>query len=287
MIFKLEQISQAVAETLVRASTSFRPDQLERYKLALQEEQNQQACWVMERIVENAEIGEQKRLPICDDTGIPHVFLEIGDEAALPAGFFTAIDDGIAAGLRALPGRPMAVKGDDVQRITQSAGLYDRSDRLLPAPLQMRRLPGDQIKLTILMLGGGPEIRGKTQRVFHQHSLDVVLKEMVAWALEGAAKLGCLPCALFFGIGRTNVEAASLALEAMKDCNFLEQSEIEHRITDAVNQSNIGPLGIGGKTTALGTFVKVGQQRASGVRVVSLRVGCCIDPRKATYVWKE
>jgi fumarate hydratase subunit alpha len=287
VFFKPEQISQVVAETLVKASTSFRPDQLERYRLAFQQEQNPQARWVIEKIVENAEVGQQKRLPMCDDTGIPHVFLEIGDEAVLPAGFFAAIDDGIAAGLRALPGRPMAVKGDDVQRITQSAGLYDRSDRLLPAPLQMRRLPGDQIKLTILMLGGGPEIRGKTQRVFHQHTLDVVLNEMVAWALDGAAKLGCLPCVLFFGIGRTNVEAASLALEAMKDCNFLQQSEIEQRITEAVNQSKIGPLGIGGQTTALATFVKVGPQRASGVRVVSLRVGCCIDPRKATYVWEE
>jgi len=73
----------------------------------------------------------------------------------------------------------------------------------------------------------------------------------------------------------------------MKDGDLLEQSDLEQYITDEVNKSNVGPLGVGGSTTALGTFIKVGPQRASGVRVVSLRVGCCFDPRKATYQWSS
>ena len=55
-------------------------------------------------------------------------------------------------------------------------------------------------------------------------------------------------------------------------------------ITKAINKQNIGPLGLGGKTTALSTFIKVGPQRASGVRIVNLRIGCCYDPRKMTVV---
>ena len=282
-----EQISQAVAETLVKASTSFRPDQIMQYHAAIAREQEARAIWVLERTIENAKVAERRRLPLCDDTGIPHVFLEVGDQVALPIGFFAAVEDGIAEGLRILPGRPMAVKGDDIERITQSAGLYDESGKLAMAPIQIRRIVGDQIRLTVLMLGGGPEIRGKTQRVFHKHNLDAVLGEMIEWAVDGAAKLGCLPCVLFFGVGRTNVEAASLALEAMKDADLTKQSEIECRITEGMNKTNIGPLALGGKTTALATFVKVGPQRASGVRVVSLRVGCSIDPRKATYVWSS
>lgn len=281
----IEDISSNVASTLIKASISFREDQTDVYKKAIEAEEDSKAKWVLNNILENAKTGTIRKLPLCDDTGIPHVFLEIGDEAELPVGFFAAIDDGIAQGLRDLPGRPMAVKGNDTQRITQEQGLYDDSGMLLPAPLQLRRLPGKQVKLTVLMYGGGPEIRGKTQRVFHKHSIEIVKREMIDWALEGAKLLGCLPCVLAFGIGRSNLEAASLSLEAMKDGNFKIQSRLEQEITDEVNKSNIGPLGIGGRTTVLGTFVKVGPQRASGVRIISLRVGCCFDPRKATYIW--
>jgi len=276
-----------VANTLIKASVSFRTDQIKRYEAALEAENNMQAKWVLTNILENAKVGDEQKLPLCDDTGIPHVFLEIGDEVSLPAGFLKAVDQGIAQGLQKLPGRPMAVKGNDVERLTQEAGLYGDPEKLIPAPIQVRRVPGEQVKLTVLMLGGGPEIRGKTMRVFHKHSFEVISNEMISWAKEGATFLGCQPCVLAFGIGRTNVEAASLALEAMKDGDLLEQSDLEQYITDEVNKSNVGPLGVGGSTTALGTFIKVGPQRASGVRVVSLRVGCCFDPRKATYQWSS
>ncbi|KJS88379.1 MAG: fumarate hydratase [Peptococcaceae bacterium BICA1-8] len=280
-----DKIIGNVANTLIKASVSFRTDQIKRYEAALEAETNMQAKWVLTNILENAKVGDEQKLPLCDDTGIPHVFLEIGDGVSLPAGFLKAVDQGIAQGLQKLPGRPMAVRGNDVERLTQEAGLYSDPEKLIPAPIQVRRLPGEKVKLTVLMLGGGPEIRGKTMRVFHKHSLEVISNEMISWAKEGATLLGCQPCVLAFGIGRTNVEAASLALEAMKDGDLLEQSNLEQYLTDEVNKSNVGPLGVGGSTTALGTFIKVGPQRASGVRVVSLRVGCCFDPRKATYQW--
>lgn len=180
----------------------------------------------------------------------------------------------------------MGVKGDDIQRMVQSGGLYDTPDGVLPAPPQVRTVPGSVVRVTILMLGGGPEIRGKTQPVFHRHSIDVMINEMVAWAKEGAFKLGCTPATLAFGVGRTQVEAASLSLEAMRDANFDRQTPLEERITVAVNESGTGPLGLGGPATVLGTFIKVGPQRASGIRVVSLRVGCCFDPRRATVAMK-
>ncbi|KKM09838.1 fumarate hydratase [Clostridiales bacterium PH28_bin88] len=279
------QVVEAVQETLIEASTCWRADQMQKYAEALAREKSEQARWVLETMIENFRVAAHRKLPLCDDTGIPHVFAEIGDGAQLPPGFFAAVEEGVVLGLRRLPGRPMAVLGDEVQRITQSAGLAEDPGALAPAPIQIRRVPGDRVKLTVLMLGGGPEIRGKTMRVFHQHSLEVVLAEMVRWAREGTAKLGCLPCVLAFGVGRTNLEAASLTLEAMKDGDCTVQSPLEQRITGAVNRSGIGPLGLGGQTTALATFVKVGPQRASGVRIISLRVGCCFDPRRASVVF--
>ncbi|MEA4846597.1 MAG: fumarate hydratase [Clostridiaceae bacterium] len=278
-------IVSKTAEALIRASTTFRPDQIEAYERAVKNEDNIHAKWVLESILENAAIAKDRILPLCDDTGIPHVFLEIGDECIVPAGFLAAIEEGIAKGLKELPGRPMAVLGDDKQRISQSEGLSNDPSGLAMAPIQIRRTSGNKMVLTVLMLGGGPEIRGKTQRVFHKHSVDAVLDEMIVWAKDGVQKLGCLPCVLGFGIGRTNVEAASLALEAMKNGNILVQSEMEKRVTEAVNKEGYGALGLGGKNSVLATFIKVGHQRASGVRIVSLRVGCCFDPRKATVIF--
>jgi fumarate hydratase subunit alpha len=280
-----KDVCEVVSDTLVKASTSFQPDQLTIYERAAEGEDDPRARWVLEKIIENAKVGEKAQLPLCDDTGIPQIFLEVGDEATIPPNFFSAVEKGVELGLKKLPGRPMAVKGNDSERIAQTAGLYDDPDMLVGAPFQIKRVIGKQIKMTVLMLGGGPEIRGKTMHVFHKHSAEVVLNEMISWAVKGASQLGCLPCVPAFGIGRTNLEAAVLAIEAMKEGNFLIQNEMEKRITEAINKSRIGPLGIGGKTTALATFIKVGPQRASGVRIVSLRLGCCFDPRRSTYTW--
>lgn len=276
------QISEAARKAVISASTTWRPDQEQRYLEAIRNEDNEKARWVLETLVENFRVAAEKRMPLCDDTGIPHVVLEVGDRAEMPAGFMAAVEDGVAAGLRLLPGRPMAVLGDEILRVTQSAGLAEDPGAVVPAPFQIKRIPGDRVRITVLMLGGGPEIRGLTMRVFHEHSLEVVLSEMSRWAREGAGKLGCLPCVPAFGLGRTNLEAASLALEAMKDGDFTVQSPLERRLTGEINSTGIGPLGLGGRTTALACFVKVGPQRASGVRIISLRMGCCFDPRRAT-----
>ena len=78
-----EVIMETVAETLVEASTTFREDQVIAYKKAIEREDNPNARWVLEKIVENAEVAEEIRAPLCDDTGIPHVYLEIGEEISV------------------------------------------------------------------------------------------------------------------------------------------------------------------------------------------------------------
>jgi fumarate hydratase subunit alpha len=78
------------------------------------------------------------------------------------------------------------------------------------------------------------------------------------------------------------VEASALMLEAMKLGNLNRQNYWERKVTEMVNSTGVGPLGLGGDTTALGTFIKVGSLRASGVRIVSVRPCCCFEPRRAT-----
>jgi len=274
-------IVEKVKKTLIEAASSYREDQIKAFKSAISNERNPRAKWILENMLENAYVANKNKTPLCDDTGIPHVILEVGKNKSISGEMLNYIHEGIAEGLRKLPGRPMAVKGNSIERIEQSSGLYDDPSKLEPPPIIIKEIDEDVIRLYILMQGGGPEIRGKTYRIFHQHSINVVVDEIVEWAKEEVSNLGCTPCVPAIGIGRTHFESASLMLEAMAKGNFGIQNNIEKEITEKINKSNVGPLGLKGNTTALATFLNIGPQRASGVRIVCLRLCCCVEPRKA------
>lgn len=278
----MESVKDKVARCLVEAGSTFREDQKEAYRRAIADEPNGQSCWVMQQVLENALVAEERRSPLCDDTGIPHLFLEVGKDRSISGEMMQEIMEGVEMGLRQLPGRPMAIMGDDYARIDQSGGLDPDSGALKPSPILIKPVDEDVLRLTVLMLGGGPAIRGITQRVFHKHSVDVVIDEIVSRAVEGVSKLGCSPCVLAVGIGRSQFEATSMMMEAMVYGDFDKQSDFERRITQKVNEADIGPLGLGGKHSVLATFAKIGPQRASGVRIVALRPCCCFEPRKAS-----
>ncbi len=278
----MNNIVDKVADCLVRAGSTFREDQKEAYRRAIADETNNQSCWVMQQVLDNALVAEERKSPLCDDTGIPHLFLEVGPNRNVTGELLEQIKEGIAMGLRKLPGRPMAIKGDDDARIDQSGGLDEDSGALAPSPILIKPVKEDVLRLTVLMLGGGPAIRGITQRIFHKHNVDVVIDEIVSRAKEGVSKLGCSPCVLAVGVGRSQFEATSMMMEAMAHGDFGKQSDFEKKITEKVNEANIGPLGLGGKHSVLATFAKVGPQRASGVRIVALRPCCCFEPRRAS-----
>ena len=277
-----QTIVAKVADTLVTAGSTFRQDKKDAYRRAIAAEGNPQAKWVLETVLENAEAAEKNRSPLCDDSGIPHLVLEVGENRAVTGKMLDAIREGVAQGLRQLPGRPMGIMGDDRRRIDQSGGLDPDSAGVEPAPILLRRCADNVVRLHILMFGGGPAIRAKTYRVFHKHNTQVVLDEIVSWAKESVSQLGCSPCTLAVGIGRSHFEAASLMLQAQTDGDYNVQSDMEREITQRVNQADIGPLGLHGNTSVLATFLKVGPQRASGVRIVCLRPTCCFEPRIAT-----
>ena len=277
------EIIEKVASCLVKAGSTFREDQKEAYRRAISTESNESSCWVMKQVLDNALVAEKTCGPLCDDTGIPHIYIEIGKNRALTGQMLLDIKEGIRLGLRHLPGRPMAIKGDDYARIDQSGGLDEDSGALAPSPFLIRDCEDDDaLRLSILMLGGGPAIRGITQRVFHKHSVQVVIDEIVARAIPAVSQLGCSPCTLAVCIGRSQFEATSMMMEAMAKGNYNVQSDFEKTITERVNESKTGALGLGGKTSVLATFAKIGPQRASGVRVVALRPCCCFEPRRAT-----
>lgn len=277
-------IREAAKSCLVEAGTTYRRDQFEAYELAIGAEKETNCRWVLAQILENGKIAKEEQLPLCDDTGIPHVIIEVGEECELPRKWLAAINAGVADGLRQLPGRPMAVLGDDIERVEQSQGLDDDPAGMVPAPFITRSVEGSQLKLTVLMLGGGPEIRAKTRRIFHRRSIRNVVGEAASWLKEEVGSLGCTPTIIAMGIGRSQVEASALMLEAMAQGSLDCQNELEKFVTSEINNTHVGPLGLGGNTTALGCFLKIGPARASGVRIVSVRPCCLVEPRRGTII---
>ena len=281
-MLSVEKIREGVGKCLVRSGTTYRADQFEIYKAAIEKETNKNAKWVLERLVENAEVAEKRGFPLCDDTGIPHLFVEVGNDLDLPKGWLAAIHEGVAQGLRTMPGRPMAVKGDDIERVEQSAGLSDDPADVLPVPAITKPIPGNRLSVTVLLFGGGPEIRAKTYRVYHKRSIQTVLEEGASWMAAEVKNLGCTPCTIAMGVGRSHTEASMRMVEAMRHGDLRKQTEWERRITAIVNAQQVGALGLGGDYSVLGTFLKIGPLRASGVRIVCARPCCCVEPRRAT-----
>ena len=149
MNFERETIVALVRDALVEAGSTFRADKKAAYARAIANETDEKAKWVLETILENAEAAEKDRAPLCDDTGIPHLLLEVGQEAAVSGYMLDAIREGVAEGLRKLPGRPMGIMGEDSQRIDQSGGLDPDSAGVKPAPTSVSCMTCDSYWFTL------------------------------------------------------------------------------------------------------------------------------------------
>lgn len=284
-------ISEDISKTIIKASTTLSSDKCRALKKAIDVEENENAKWALAQILENYQVAGKTGFPLCDDTGIVHVIVEIGSEREISGELLNQIHEGIALGLNNLPARPMAVRGDEIERIEQSQGLFAEPGKLPPAPILIdsandessyrRDISPDTLNVHFLLEGGGPEIRAKTYRVYHKRSFENVINTACGWLEESLKMLGCTPSIPAIGIGRTHFEATSLLLKSIAYGNLDSQSEHEKYITHKLNQSGIGPMGLGGRTTVLGTYLNVGNQRASGVRIVSVRPSCFVEPRVA------
>lgn len=285
-------ILEDISKTIIDASTTLSQDKFNALKRSIDAEDNENAKWALEQILENYKVAQDIKFPLCDDTGIPHVIIEIGEDREISGDLLNQIHKGIELGLNNLPARPMAVIGDEVQRIEQSKGLFEKPGMLRPASILIdtandestykRDISSDTLNIHFLLEGGGPEIRANTFRVFHKRSFDNVINTACGWLEESLRMLGCTPSIPSIGIGRTHFESTSLLLKSIAYGNLDNQSEHEQKITQRLNETCIGPMGFGGKTTVLGTYLNIGNQRASGVRIVSVRPSCFVEPRVAT-----
>ena len=240
----MDIISQ-ISDCIIEASTSLSDDKRNALNLAIENETNDNSRWALEQILENYEVAQKTKFPLCDDTGIPHVVIELGKNREITSDLISQINEGIYQGLNNLPARPMAVKGNDIERIEQSKGLFDDSGLMRPASFLIDNAENpDTLNIHFLLQGGGPEIRAKTYRVYHKRSFDIVINEAINWLNDSLKLLGCTPSIPAIGIGRTHYEASSLMLKAMIYGNLDELTKEEQYVTQKLNETNIGPLGL-------------------------------------------
>ena len=284
-------ILNEISNSIIKASTTLSDDKYNALKHAIDVEDNENARWALTQILENYQVAQKTRFPLCDDTGIPHVIIEIGDERQITGELLNQIHEGIALGLNNLPARPMAVQGSEIERIEQNKGLYEKPGMLKPASILIdssndestykRDISPDTLNIHFILEGGGPEIRAKTYRVYPKRSFNNVIDTAIDWLSDSLNLLGCTPSIPSIGIGRTHYEANALLLKSVAYGSLDNQSDVENYVNQKLNETGIGPLGFGGKTTVLGSYVNIGNQRASGVRIVAVRPSCFVEPRVA------
>jgi len=227
-------------------------------------------------ILKNIGLAGRLGVPLCQDTGVPVVYLTLPPDVPLMEGLSGAVADGVRRATREVPLRPNVV--DPLTR--HNSG--DNTGAGMPA-VHVR--PGDRLTVTVLPKGAGAENVSRSTVLLpsHQYGIEGFVVETVLNA-EGKS---CPPVVLGVGIGGTFDGCAALAKEALL-LPIDEMTEYEQRICDSVNKLGIGPMGLGGDVTALAVKVKTAACHTASLPV-AVNVQCWANRHATVEVkrWKK
>lgn len=258
---KVETISQTVAQLCEGANLRVRKDVLSSLRSALKREDSPRAREIIKDLLRNAVIAERERLPLCQDTGMATVFLEIGQEVMITGGGLReAINEGVGRGYREGYLRPSVVN-DPLKR-------KNTGDNT-PAVIHTEIVPGDKLKVIVFPKGFGSENVSALTHLGPSQGKEGV-KEFVLKTVKESGAKACPPLIVGVGLGGTMEKAALLAKQALLrplDSHHQEGhiAELEEEIFKEVNQLGIGPQGLGGKTTALGVNIETYPTHLAGL----------------------
>lgn len=208
---------------------------------------------VLEQILENDKIAEKEQVPMCQDTGMAVIFVEIGTEVYIPGDIYEAIQEGVRRGYTNGYLRKSMVK-HPLDRINTKDNT--------PAIIHTKMIAGsDQVKIILAPKGGGSENMSLVKMLKPADGIEEV-KKLVLELISNAGGNPCPPITVGVGIGGSFEKAALLAKEALlRDTNDRSSDPIaaslEEELLEKINKLGIGPLGLGGKTTALAVKVNV------------------------------
>jgi fumarate hydratase subunit alpha len=237
-------LATATFEAYRKAVIHLPPDVKRVIRKAAAAETNPVARGEFANILKNIKEAERLGVPLCQDTGVPVVYLTIPPDVSLTADLYDAVSQGIRRATSEIPLRPNVV--DPLTR--HNTG--DNTGAGMPA---IHIKPGKKFTVTVLPKGSGAENSSRIAMLLptHQYGIEGFVVETMLYA-EGKP---CPPVVLGIGIGGTFDGAAALAKEALL-LPIDQMDDYEQQICNSVNRLGIGPMGMGGDTTALAVKVK-------------------------------
>ena len=270
-----QAVADAVARLSIQANTCLPDDVKRAVARARREEDWPPAQEILDRIIENGNAGGG--FPICQDTGMACVFLEVGQDVHITGNLAQAVEEGVRRGYAEGYLRKSVVS-DPLERVNSGDNT--------PAMLYTELVPGDQVTVTVAPKGFGSENMSRIAMLRPSDGLDGV-KRFILDTVEQAGPNPCPPIVVGVGIGGTFDKCALLAKKALlRDMDapsplpFYES--LERELLDRINALGIGPQGFGGRTTALAVHIETMPTHIAGLPC-AVNINCHVA-RHATEV---
>ncbi|MDR1943942.1 MAG: fumarate hydratase [Synergistaceae bacterium] len=261
-------VMSAVAALCVDTNYRIADDIKRAFVKAKNTEESDLAVGVMEDLLENAVIAEEGSLPLCQDTGMAVIFVEIGQDIHVSGALSDAIDEGVRQGYREGFLRKSVVS-DPIERVNTGDNA--------PAVIHYDIVPGDLLRITVAPKGFGSENMSALAMLKPSNGLEGV-KKFVVETVRNAGPNPCPPVIVGVGVGGTMDYACLLAKKALlREVGSANSSafwgEAERDLLEEINSLGIGPAGLGGGNTALAVHIGTYPTHIAGLPV-AVNIGC-------------
>lgn len=267
---EVSTLRDTIARLIVEANYNIPPDILQGLRDAMQREESELGRRTLEQLVRNYEIAAAERLPVCQDSGVAVVMMEVGQDVHWTGGSMQeAIFEGVREGTRAGYLR-WSVTGDPTRMLKTAGGDT-------PAVIHVDLVPGADVKITFASKGFGAENMSALKMFVPADGVDGI-RSLVLDTVDRAGANACPPIIVGVGVGGTFETAALLAKKAVLrpiDVRHprADLRDLERTLLDEVNALGIGPQGLGGRVTALAVNVEVYPTHIAGLPV-AVNLGC-------------
>lgn len=274
----VDNLTKNIKEMCIEVNHVLSADMKEALDTSVQTEKSPLGRQILCQLQENLEIAGKDRIPICQDTGMAIIFLEVGQDVHFEGG---SVEDAINEGVR-----QGYVEGYLRKSVVKDPLIRENTKDNTPAVIHTSIVPGDQVKITVTPKGFGSENMSKIFMLKPADGIEGV-KEAVISAVRDAGPNACPPVVVGVGIGGTFEKCAIMAKHALtrewgvhSDIPYVK--EMEEELLTKINKLGIGPGGLGGTTTAFAVNIETYPTHIAGLPVaVSI---CCHVNRHMTRV---
>lgn len=271
-IIHTEEIISNIRQMCIEANHMLTPDMQKALECAVTDEKSPIGQKVLGQLQDNLQIAQEDTIPICQDTGMAVVFLEIGQDVHFEGGSLTdAINEGVRQGY---------VDGYLRKSVVKDPLIRENTKDNTPAVIYYDLVPGDKVKITVAPKGFGSE---NMSRIFMLKPADGIegVKNAILTAVKDAGPNACPPMVVGVGIGGTFEKCTLLAKKALtrpvdERSSIPYVKELEEEMLTTINRLGIGPGGLGGSTTALAVNINTYPTHIAGLPV-AVNICCHVN----------